>query len=1204
MFVRSYIWKLFFIFNLLFFLSLFFSFSRADNVWSPYIEWEVIVKYKDDFQKTLSEFWVKTIDNHSLHLFKWKGKSTQELVDEFENNPDVEYAEPNYLYTIYTNDTYYDNLWWFENVNDNDIDWEEAIDFIWTWMFSWLTYDNPWSIIAVIDNGVDSSHIDLQNQMWYSDDCKDEYGASIGVCSGGYNFVDNIHWSISACPTYVWAYHGTHVAWSLWAEGWNNQWIVGVNPWVNVMWLFAGYCDDWSSDVRSLSLSAIISAINFSRHNWVKIINASFWWWAYSTLLRDAIEDFVDGWWIFVAAAWNDWQNHDAWYHAYPCDYSLDGIVCVAATDNNDNMSYFSDYGISSVDIAAPWSNIYSTALSNSYEYHAGTSMATPYVAWLISLAWSYRPDLTNEEIISNLFGTVEKLSSLSWKISTEWKINVYNLMNSLSFSDVTLFSPLSGEIVRWELSLIWSLDTWDYISWYNYYISNNTDFSPVVLSWFTIETWIDLVLEKGTYYWGVQAINDFGLKGDMITGVFYYWGLSAICDSVISGIFVWWNFDDLLFVDDLNSQHFGIVFDSQVFSSWYSWYQQINQINIYYSTWDWLNLFATGLSPLDVSGNVINMSGQDFWAYFSGDIAYIQTYDHLNNLVLWSSLPYVSWLFISLGLIDVDWYEVISEVYPISFRSDFLLDSKSITVSKISTNELWIDLALRYPDDMSYFLFGSWLNMSWAIWNTSVNQTGFVGDIFWYKNIDAILSTGDWNKEISVVYYRSGFVSEVYTSSIILDTTNLWATVVYSITWATNQDVVATIILNESGYITNNSWNNEYIFTWNGSFVFEFEDLVWNIDQEIVTVDWVDKIKPMAVIDYISGTWMTTWNVAVLITWFSEQITWLNATGYTFTENWFFVFEYEDLVGNTWETVVAVDWIDRNPPIILWITDTSTYTTSVYLDNVLDYPAWVQTVLLDGNVLFDWVDIEIDEIWDHVLFVEDVLWNNSSIRFTIKKKNSGGGWGWWWSTIVYWTEDNEEEIILTWEFTVEIIDESIVNNWTYILSWDILKSPYSDELNNAYVYAYSQNITTKETVLDANMEWSLIRSHMSKMMSNFAMNVLWRKPDLTKKCQFSDTDNQSDEMKSYIVLSCQLWLMWVWTEKFFPKTEVTRAQFGTVLSRAIWWDKFNSTADLYYEGHLAALKAAGIMTKIENPGLQELRWWVMLMLMRVDEKF
>jgi hypothetical protein len=76
------------------------------------------------------------------------------------------------------------------------------------------------------------------------------------------------------------------------------------------------------------------------------------------------------------------------------------------------------------------------------------------------------------------------------------------------------------------------------------------------------------------------------------------------------------------------------------------------------------------------------------------------------------------------------------------------------------------------------------------------------------------------------------------------------------------------------------------------------------------------------------------------------------------------------------------------------------------------------------------------------------------------------------------------------------------------------------------------------------------------------------------------------------------LGLMGVWIKEFNPNGIVSRAEFGTVLSRALRWAKYNND-NIYYEKHLEALKKDWIMTKIENPKAQELRGRVMLMLMR-----
>ena len=83
-------------------------------------------------------------------------------------------------------------------------------------------------------------------------------------------------------------------------------------------------------------------------------------------------------------------------------------------------------------------------------------------------------------------------------------------------------------------------------------------------------------------------------------------------------------------------------------------------------------------------------------------------------------------------------------------------------------------------------------------------------------------------------------------------------------------------------------------------------------------------------------------------------------------------------------------------------------------------------------------------------------------------------------------------------------------------------------------------------------MNGTLLRAHMAKMVSNFAIKLGGLTPDTTKQCTFNDIASQSTEMKLYIKLACQLGLMGVNIDSFDPKGEVTRAQFGTILSRVI----------------------------------------------------
>ncbi|MCF7835181.1 right-handed parallel beta-helix repeat-containing protein [Candidatus Gracilibacteria bacterium] len=172
-------------------------------------------------------------------------------------------------------------------------------------------------------------------------------------------------------------------------------------------------------------------------------------------------------------------------------------------------------------------------------------------------------------------------------------------------------------------------------------------------------------------------------------------------------------------------------------------------------------------------------------------------------------------------------------------------------------------------------------------------------------------------------------------------------------------------------------------------------------------------------------------------------------------------------------------------------------------------------------------------------------------------------------------------------------------------LEGDISGSQFSDELNYAYLYAYQIGATTMPHINQANMMGNLIRKHLAKMISNYAMNEMGMIPDENRNCDFDDIDNESAEMGYYINLACQLGLMGLKSDgspdtKFNPNSTVTRSQFGTSLSRLLYGEEFNvSGNELWYKKHLNNLKFKQIMTKIENPNIKEKRGYVMLMLMR-----
>ena len=140
-------------------------------------------------------------------------------------------------------------------------------------------------------------------------------------------------------------------------------------------------------------------------------------------------------------------------------------------------------------------------------------------------------------------------------------------------------------------------------------------------------------------------------------------------------------------------------------------------------------------------------------------------------------------------------------------------------------------------------------------------------------------------------------------------------------------------------------------------------------------------------------------------------------------------------------------------------------------------------------------------------------------------------------------------------------------------------------------------------TIQKAKMNSPLTRIAMAKMLSQYAINVLWKEPDISKWTIFNDVSRKLDkEYDNGATLAYQLGIMWInlpWNN-FRPYDMVTRAEFATALSRMLyntpdwkyWW-----TAK-YYINHIKILKNKWIITK-DNPTMEERRWYVMIMLMR-----
>ncbi|MFA6257393.1 MAG: S8 family serine peptidase [Candidatus Paceibacterota bacterium] len=325
-----------------------------------YVEGEILVKYKNNqinlqtisgratalnFADSKSLEKTEDLIKSNISVLRIKdAKTVEQKIAELKNDPNVEYAEPNYIRpwaSIIPNDTNFSSQWGLNNttITTADVSAPEA----WN-----ITSGSNSVIVGILDSGIAYNHPDLKNNMWDgSIGCKDENNITISCPNHGWDFVtpDNDPNDDEN--------HGTHVAGIIGAEGNNSKGISGVNWNVKLMALKVG-------DFRGAISGDVVKAIDFAINNNVKIINASFSGANSSQSEIDAINRFKTAGGIFIVAAGNESVNNEN-VHSYPSDYNLDNIISVAATDQNDALANFSNYSATYVDVGAPGVNILST---------------------------------------------------------------------------------------------------------------------------------------------------------------------------------------------------------------------------------------------------------------------------------------------------------------------------------------------------------------------------------------------------------------------------------------------------------------------------------------------------------------------------------------------------------------------------------------------------------------------------------------------------------------------------------------------------------------------------------------------------------------------------------------------------------------------------------------------------------------------------
>ncbi len=433
----------------------------------PYVEGDIIVKLKSDdsnasasavgarsysslkgqnfVQKARMQKGMRLKGSFSkmgmYHMGVKGGQTTADALQEMKNDPEVEYAEPNYIFTK-ANATGAIQKFSMSDVgsmagSSSYLATGAPIQVTSTWP-TINPSDVP--IVAVIDTGLDTTHpiISTTGALWTNAGEIDNNG----IDDDGNGYVDDIHgWNfVSNSKTMIDDDgHGTHVAGII--LGVTQDIYTSPYPAAIIRIMPLKFLDGSGYGRTSDAIRAIYYAVN----NGATVLNNSWGGPSYSSALHEAITYSYNAGVLFVAAAGNSGSNNDV-SPMYPASYDVPNVLAVAATTDSDALAYFSNYGSNSVHLASPGVFILSS-VPGGYATMSGTSMATPFVTGLAALMKAEKPTMLAYQLKQIIAANSDIITSgghptLQNKVSSQGRMNVYNSVQAVKTAAVDPSQP------------------------------------------------------------------------------------------------------------------------------------------------------------------------------------------------------------------------------------------------------------------------------------------------------------------------------------------------------------------------------------------------------------------------------------------------------------------------------------------------------------------------------------------------------------------------------------------------------------------------------------------------------------------------------------------------------------------------------------------------------------------------------------------